>query len=497
MLFNSFEFLIFFPLVVLVYYLIPHKVRYIWILITSYYFYLNWNVLYGSILLGITAVTYIAALLIDKRMSAEHGSKKGRGKAILISAIILCLAVLAVFKYSDFIVANLQKALSVIKLNIHLSNRFSLVLPVGISFYIFQSLGYVIDVYRRNVRAEKNFMLYAAFISFFPQLVAGPIERADKLLPQFSEKHIFDLSKVKANLLLMLWGFFMKVVVADRIAIFVDRIYDDYTNLNGWLLLMATVLFAFQIYCDFAGYTTIAIGAAGVMGFELMDNFKSPYCATGMRDFWARWHISLTGWFRDYVYIPLGGNRKGKIRKEINTIIVFLLSGLWHGANWSFVLWGGLNGLFIAIEDLTENVRRKVGDILKIKSEMPVFRVIRTIVTFVLVDFTWIFFRANGTKDALLIIKEMLHLENINVFYDNTIHFYIMEKHIFFMMLVSILILIVVDICHNHNIHIRSLVEKGNIVLRWIFYLGLIMAVLVFGVWGPSFDDTAFIYFQF
>lgn len=485
MLFNSSDFLIFFPIVVTLYFLIPHKYRYIWIFLTSYYFYMCWNPIYSLLLLGITGITYLCAL----------GLEKTKGKSRNLSFILtlsVSIIVLGIFKYAYFITKTINSALGIIHININIPTP-SLVVPVGISFYLFQSLAYVIDVYRNKIKAERNFILYAAYISFFPQLVAGPIERADKLLPQFYEKHTFDYDRVKNNILLMLWGFFIKIVIADRVAIFVDTVYDNHEMYGGWLLIMATVFFAFQIYCDFAGYSLIAKGAAGVMGFELMDNFASPYCASSVKEFWARWHISLTSWFRDYVYIPLGGNRRGKLRKYLNTIIVFLLSGLWHGPSWSFVLWGTLNGAYIVFEEIIHNL------FAKIKFHLPklVKRIFGIIVTFVCVDFAWIFFRAQSMGKAVSIIKSMLTFSNFNALFDNTIHFYIMKKQTLYFVFASILVLIVVDCFHYAGIHFRERIAKRNIVVRWSFYLVLIMSILIFGVWGPNFDKAAFIYFQF
>ena len=355
----------------------------------------------------------------------------------------------------------------------------------------------MIDVYRGEIKAERDFFLYAAFLSFFPQLVAGPIERADRLMPQFREEHRYDRREVNSNLILMLWGLFMKMVIADRAAIFVDAVYNNYTNFTGWILVIATVIFAFQIYCDFAGYSLIAMGAAGVMGFRLMENFKSPYCAKGIREFWARWHISLTGWFRDYVYIPLGGNRHGKARKYFNTLIVFFCSGLWHGANWSFVLWGVLNGLFIVLEEIFHDlgVRLRHGNVTNKHSVIK--DLLHTMFTFLLVDFTWIFFRANNVKEAVSIIGRMRFLDDFYVFYGNTIHNYVMDRYSFLALLISILLLMIVDICHNRGIHFRVSIAKMNLPVRWVLYIGLIMSILIFGVWGPGFDETAFIYFQF
>lgn len=493
MLFNSTSFLIFFPLVVLLYYIFPHKIRYILVLAASFYFYMSWEPIYGILLAGVILVSWFLALLIEK---CKNGVLTKR--IIVALSVVFCLAILFYFKYSGFIVDNVNRFLQIIRIPKSL-NQFSVVLPVGISFYVFQALAYVIDVYRGKVKAERNILLYGAFISFFPQLVAGPIERADHFLNQFKEEHHFDYEKVKHNLLVMLWGFFLKIVVADRIAVYVDAVYGNYEQYGGWLLIVASMLFAFQIYCDFAGYSTIAIGAAGVMGFELMENFKAPYCAAGIREFWARWHISLTGWFRDYVYIPLGGNRKGVLRKSINTLIVFLLSGLWHGANWSYVVWGGLNGFFIVLEDLASKC---TGGLLKFLEERSgifrgVCRVLSTLLTFLAVDITWVFFRANGTKDAFLIFKNMLPANNFMAFFDNTVHFYIMEKHVFAAMLVFLLVVIAVDIFHYRNIFFISRIEKLPTVFQWIIYIAAILIVLIFGAWGPSIDASAFIYFQF
>ena len=343
MLFNSYDFLIFFPIVTLVYFLIPHKIRYIWLLITSYYFYMCWNAKYALILVLSTFVTYISGILISKANNIQDKDKCiRRKKTYVIISCIINLSILFLFKYFDFAITNINIVLKHFNIQV-LNPTFDLVLPVGISFYIFQALSYTIDVYRSEVEAEKNFFRYALFVSFFPQLVAGPIERSKNLLKQMNERHYFNAQRVKDGLLLMIWGGFQKIVIADRVAIVVDTIFNNFPTYGGMYIVVGSILFAIQIYCDFSGYSTIAMGAAKVMGFELMENFNAPYFATSVSEFWRRWHISLSSWFRDYLYIPLGGNRKGKIRKYINLMIVFLVSGLWHGAQWSFVVWGALN----------------------------------------------------------------------------------------------------------------------------------------------------------
>lgn len=498
MLFNSVDFLIFFPIVVLLYYLIPNRFRYLWLLVCSYYFYMCWNPEYALLLLGSTAVTYVSGLLIDKVRGSSRKEEQGkrRAKWIVAGSFVINLSVLGLFKYFDFFMDNLQKVLQIVHIEVKIP-EFGLLLPVGISFYVFQALSYTMDVYRGDIKAERNFFRYAVFVSFFPQLVAGPIERSGNLLGQFYEEHRFSLEKVKENLLLMAWGFFMKMVIADRIAILVDNVYGDYVLYGGWYILVASVLFAFQIYCDFAGYSTIAVGAAGVMGFRLMENFKAPYCAVSVKDFWSRWHISLTSWFRDYLYIPLGGNRKGKLRRYVNQMIVFLVSGLWHGATWSYVIWGGLNGAYMVAGEITGPLRVKLKKFIKWDDSAGSNKVLQAILTFGLVDITWIFFRAPGTKDALMILKSMFRTNNFEIFFDGSLYRLGLDQRNFILMLLSIVLLLIVDICHNKGIRIRSWIARQNLWFRWSIYIALIEAVLVFGIWGVGYDKAAFIYFQF
>lgn len=314
-----------------------------------------WNAKYVFILLFSTAITYASGLLITRANKCKEEDKRIRIKKIFVGlSFIINLAILFLFKYFDFAIDNANRVLSHFSMQV-INPTFDVILPVGISFYIFQALSYTVDVYREDVKAEKNFLKYALFVSFFPQLVAGPIERSKNLLKQVHEKHYFDAQRVKDGLLLMIWGGFQKIVIADRVAIVVDTIFNKFPQYGGMYIVVATILFAFQIYCDFSGYSTIAIGAAKVMGFQLMENFNAPYLSMSVAEFWRRWHISLSSWFRDYLYIPLGGNRKGKFRKYINLMIVFIISGLWHGAQWSFIAWGALNRNF-------SNNRRKIKE---------------------------------------------------------------------------------------------------------------------------------------
>lgn len=335
MIFNSIDFMLFFPIVVVIYFFIPKRIRYIWLLIASYYFYMCWNAKYAFLIALSTVITYISGLFMEKYFF--------RKKLILIFSLVSNLGILFVFKYYQFLLQNINHFRDIIGIA-PMEKSLDLLLPVGISFYTFQALGYSIDVYRGDVKAEKNLLKYALFVSFFPQLVAGPIERSKNLLTQVNCVEYFRLwnyERITNGAVIMLWGFFQKMVIADRAAILVDKVYGEYWIYGTIELIFATILFAFQIYCDFSGYSMIAVGAARIMGFELMENFNAPYYSKSIKEFWRRWHISLSSWFRDYIYIPLGGNRVSRLKGYGNLMVTFLISGLWHGANWSYVAWGG------------------------------------------------------------------------------------------------------------------------------------------------------------
>ena len=375
--------------------------------------------------------------------------------------------------------------------------KLNVSLPVGISFFTFQSLSYVIDVYRGQTKAEKNFFRYALFVSFFPQLVAGPIERSGNLLVQFREKHPFDSRQVVKGAMLMLWGYFMKIVVADRAAIIVDQIYNYHGSYEGVIPILGTVLFAVQIYCDFNGYTTIAIGSAQVMGFNLMQNFQQPYLAASVADFWRRWHISLTSWFRDYIYFPLGGSRCAKWKKYRNIMVVFLVSGLWHGAAWTYVLWGGLNGAMQIVGDITQPLRQKALHRLGINAESFGHRLVQIFVTFVLVDIAWVFFRATDLSSALQIIKSSFTVWNPWLLVDGTLYTLGLEQADLWLLVLSIAILAGVDILHARGVSIRDSLLSWPLPVRWAVVYGALFWILLFGVYGPAFDAASFIYFQF
>lgn len=497
MLFNSTEFLLFFPLVTLAYFLIPQKQRYLWLLIASYYFYMRWNPHYIVLLLFTTTVTYLSGLFIDKVPKGISDQKIIVYKRFIVAISFLSnIGVLFYFKYINFASGILMKL--ALKLHIVLNiPTFDVSLPVGISFFTFQALSYTVDVYRGEVYPEKNFFRYALFVSFFPRLVAGPIERSKNLLKQLAVTSEFSFQEARDGFLMMLWGYFLKIVLADRIATFVDTVYGDYMTYAGSYLIVATVLFGVQIYCDFAGYSTIAMGAAKILGIQLMENFDAPYLSTSVAEFWRKWHISLMSWFKDYLYIPLGGSRKGRARKYANKMIVFLVSGLWHGASFSFIAWGGLNGLYQVVGEILKPLRDQVIKTLNLNRDSLGHRLIHILGTFVLVDFAWIFFRANGFKTALRIIKSMLSVKNPWVLFDGSLFSCGLDEKSFRLMIISIFILLFADICKAKGIVIRKVIIEQDYWFRWIFIAISIAFILTFGIWGPSYNEANFIYFQF
>ena len=496
MLFNSFEFLLFFPAATLVYFAIPHRVRYVWLLVCSYFFYMCWNAAYALLLFASTLITYLSGLAIDAYRRQGDGQSDLRARGMVAISFTLNLAILVVFKYTGFIVDSLNAA-TVRFSEAFVLPRVGILLPVGISFYIFQALSYTVDVYRGDVEIERNLLRYAVFVAFFPQLVAGPIERSSRLLGQFYERKRFDYERMSRGLMIMLWGYFQKMVIADRLAVFVSQVFDHYAYYTGAQVMLACVFFAVQIYCDFGGYTCIAIGAAQVMGFELMENFRQPYLAVSVADFWRRWHISLTSWFRDYLYIPLGGNRKGKLAKYRNIMAVFLASGLWHGANWTYVIWDGLNGLFqIAgelLRPLTQRLRRTFGG----RPDAVSGRIVSMLVTFILIDFTWIFFRADSLQAATGVIRQLFVPSGISVLFDGSFYAMGLSKIDLNISLLSILALLAVDILHERGVQIRSWILRQGLWLRWTVYLAAVFVILIFGFYGPNYDAAQFIYFQF
>jgi len=398
--FNSLSFVVFLPVVILLYYALPSRFQWIILLAASYVFYAWWNIPYTLLLFGVTVASYTAGLMLGRQ---TDGRKRG---AILVLGTAAVLSGLLFFKYADFAIATLNDALSLFGS----SARFPLpgwLLPVGISFYVFQSLSYVFDVYRGKRAPEKHLGIYALYVSFFPQLVAGPIERSTRLLPQFRLTHKIDYTDMAGGMRLIMWGFFKKVVIADRLAVIVDAVYGHPAQHPGLPLTVATYCFALQILCDFSAYTDIARGTARILGIHLMENFDAPYFASSIRTFWRRWHISLTSWFRDYVYIPLGGNRTNR-RRWIGAVIgVFLLSGLWHGAAWTFVVWGALHAIYYIMGRATANIRNALTRLVRLDRFPALSYTIGAVLTFHLVTFAWIFFRAESVGSAWYVVANL------------------------------------------------------------------------------------------
>lgn len=495
MLFNSLDYLIFFPIVILLYFAIPTKlkeIRNLWLLVASYYFYMNWNAAYALLLFGSTFVTYLAGILIESAMAKD---KTNLAKWTLGISFTINIGILFFYKYVNFFINNVNKILGLS--GEHQIGALDILLPVGISFYIFQALGYTMDVYRKKTKATTNLFRYMLFVSFFPQLVAGPIERSTNLLKQFDEEHRFDVDRVREGLLTMLWGLFMKIMIADNLAVYIDAVYENYPAYTGIEIVLATMMFAFQIYCDFGGYTYLAIGSAKVLGFTLMENFNAPYQATSVKDFWRRWHISLTGWFTDYLYIPLGGNRKGKLRKYVNTFIVFFVSGLWHGASWSYVAWGVINGIYLIIQDVTIDFREKVKAFFKVKEDRFSYRLGCGLLTFVLVDFSWLFFRAKGLGNAVGILKQIVVAMQFEKVFGLAVNRmgYTMQQLV--ALIIAMALLFAFDIIKNKKQNVFQFVLEQGLWFRWLVYLGLLFMIMVYGAYGIEFTQTEFIYFQF
>jgi len=460
----------------------------VFLLLASYYFYMAWQPAYALLILFTTAVSYGTALLMAREKRQEHR------RWYLLGALVVCLGILGIFKYFNFFSTSLQSVSAFLGVSWD-SPFLHLLLPIGVSFYTFQTLSYVIDVYRGVQVPERHFGIYALYVSFFPQLVAGPIERPGNLLPQFRERFSFEPGRVTDGLKLMLWGFFKKVVIADNLAVAVDTVYGDPTRFTGLPLIVATVFFAFQIYCDFSGYSDIAIGSAQVMGFKLVDNFNRPYAARSIADFWRRWHISLSSWFRDYVYIPLGGNRVPPLRHGLNVLIVFLLSGLWHGAAWTFVVWGGLHGVYLVVGNLTHSLRAQTASALGLTRFPHILALWQIACTFLLVSVSWVFFRAASFGDALYILShfttdlwaQLTHFSLLKEVLGNLS----MSKTLFIGALLSIIFLEEMHRLQRHE-GMRHMFRRQPVWLRWSVFYFLLFAVLFAGRWGSQ-----FIYFQF
>lgn len=508
MVFNSWSFAVFFPTVILLFFVLPFRYRWILLLLASYLFYMAWRVEYAALLVFSTLIDYWCGL----KMSQKE-EKKDR-KPYLYISLVSNLGLLFSFKYLDFLISSTNTLFDFASISAQIPLAH-LLLPVGISFYTFQTLSYSIDLYHGNIKVEKHLGIFAVFVSFFPQLVAGPIERASHLLPQFREKHYFDYQRTKFGLQLMAWGFFKKLVIADRIAIVVNEVYNSPSDFSGFSICIASVFFAFQIYCDFSAYSDIAIGAASIMGYDLMKNFNSPYFSKSISEFWRRWHISLSSWFKDYVYIPLGGNRTLKWRWYYNLFITFLISGVWHGANWTFVIWGALHGFYLVMA----LVLKPKSELLYSKLGLPrkgfLYKIAHISITFFLVVIAWVFFRANTVSDAFILLKrsispdfilqvrDLLWLFKSSLLNPQTIHWDYPIKlgkevlHIpFYEFVVAICAICSMEVVHflQSRYSLRESISKFHWTARWFLYYLFIISIIFFGTFN---SESTFIYFQF
>lgn len=493
MLFNSISYILFFPIVVVLYYITPHRFRWLLLLCASIVFYMFFIPWYIVIMIGTIGVSYFAGIYLER----SAASKK---RTILLAGVATNISVLVLFKYYNFITVNFSALTSLLGWNYSVAT-FKWLLPLGISFHTFQALSYLIEIYRGKQKAERNVGIFALYIMFFPQLVAGPIERPGHMLPQFYEKHGFDEKGITGGLKTIVLGFFKKVVIADHMALFVNQVYGQPTTYVGLPLIVATIAFAIQIYCDFSGYTDIAIGSAKVLGFRLTNNFNYPYLSRSIIDFWRRWHITLSYWFRDYVYIPLGGSRVLPLRHFTNLLLTFLFSGLWHGASWTFVVWGGLHGVYIVFWRIGEDIASKL---FRRKYSFIIQRVldgISTTLTFALVCFAWIFFRAPSLREAAYVathlftgfdsmIGSFLQLNFLRVYMQlvqqmQGVEFFFSDLLID---LVAVYTLVFIELLERQKPKVYYLPW-----FNWTLYVGLTLAILNFSV----IKEIPFIYFQF
>lgn len=476
MLFNSLQYIAFLGIVYVIYWLLPNRFRWGMLLVVSYYFYMCWNVKYVFLIAFTTLVSYVAAIMIE--LAATNKKKK----IIMGLAAALCLLLLFLFKYFNFLSENIAAMISFFTTDVS-PITLKLLLPVGISFYTFQTLSYVIDVYRGEIPAERNLGIYATYISFFPQLVAGPIERTNHLLPQIKGEHYFSEEKTTEGLKLMLWGYFKKLVIADNLAQYVDTVYGYLPGYKGIDLVLAIFFFTIQIYCDFSGYSDIAIGTAKLLDINLMTNFKSPYFSSSVKEFWTRWHISLSQWFRDYVYIPLGGNRCSKSKRIRNLLITFLVSGLWHGANWTFVIWGAIHGVIQLLE-------KGLSKLFSRPKHTKLWRVVNTLAVFVFCNIAWVFFRAESIQDAGYILLNVFNGIDTPGRYLQSI----LISQIDLLIVMLLIIMLALYDFIDYNTGFDEWISRKNRIVTWLFYVLVGAMIVIFSKKGIS---AEFVYFQF
>jgi alginate O-acetyltransferase complex protein AlgI len=480
MLFNSFHFLLFFPLVTIIYFLLPVGKRWMLLLLASCLFYMFFIPKYILILFFTIIIDYWAGIQLEK---IKDNKKR---KWFLIASLIANIGILVIFKYYNFINDNITYVLE----SIHLKNHvpvLNIILPIGLSFHTFQAMSYTIEVYRGNQKAERHFGIYSLYVMYYPQLVAGPIERPQNILPHMHFNYKPEHARIVSGLKQMLWGLFKKVVIADRLTQFVDIVYANPESFHGFPLIWATLFFAIQIYCDFSGYSDIALGASRVMGIELMQNFRMPYLSTSISEFWSRWHISLSTWFRDYLYIPLGGNRVAKYRWFFNMFFVFMVSGFWHGANFTYIIWGALHGAFLIFAIVKTDILKKINLPIRNNTAKQIMNFGNWAITFFLVCIAWIFFRASTVQDAYVILKNSLDVNFSNLI---GVPNFTLPAVVF--MFVLVLLVFVTDYILNKTKQ-AYLFQANSLAVNYIIVFMLSLCILLLGV----FNNQNFIYFQF
>ena len=475
MAFNDFKFWVIFPVIFAVYWAIPsrwNQWRKMWLLVVSYLLYMNWKPAFAIVLLGVTLITFIGGLCLD---SQENTNTSNKRKHLIWLFTLLGFLPLLVFKYYNFLNNSISEVLSAIGLQFAMPG-LNWAIPVGISFFTFQAMGYMLDVYHGRTSSEHNLIDYLLFVSFFPQVMSGPISKADELLPQIKEKHIFDYNQGREGLKMLLWGMFLKLVIADRLGLFVDTVYANYIHYNGGTNFVASIFYSIQIYCDFAGYSLMAIGIARTLGFNLIDNFRRPYFAISVTDFWRRWHISLTRWLTQQIYIPLGGSRCSKPRTYLNIFVTFLVSGIWHGANWTYIVWGCMHGVF--------QIAEKALGLQKYEGQNWAIKITRIIITFLLVNFAWIIFRMPTIVDARDVIVRIFTNGGVPDLHD-------LSVPAILMLFIGLFIMVFKDLRDEFFKNMFSFLDTRT--MQWVISLVLFCLVLNFGV----LDGGSFIYVSF
>ena len=494
MVFSSPYFLfLYLPIVLLVYYLTPLKARNAVLLVFNLIFYAWGEPVYILIMFASIAIDYTHGMLVER--CKRRGNDRAARRAVA-SSVIFNLALLFFFKYWDFVAGSLAA------IGLPFMPRLGLSLPIGISFYTFQTMSYTIDVYRGDAGVQKNLINFGTFVTLFPQLIAGPIIKYKDLGDQIDHRP-HSPEQFASGVQVFVVGLAKKVLLANNLGLLWDAYKAlpaaELTTAGAWLGVAA---FTFQLYFDFSGYSDMAVGLGRMLGFEFMRNFNYPYISRSITEFWRRWHISLSTWFRDYLYIPLGGSRVGRVRRYFNVMITFLLSGLWHGANWTYVIWGGLNGLFQIAGNVKNTLLSRLPATLKdgrpvVNRDCFSYRLFQRLMTFALICLTWVFFRAESLEAAMIVLRQMFSVHNPWIFFDETLYTLGLSRLELGLLVASAAVVLAVDVAHEHGATLRKRLERQNLAFRWLAYLAAILCILIFGVYGPGFDASQFIYFQF